>query len=65
MATGASATELAPEDLVPMYRAMLVARTLDERCLTMQRQGRIGFYVPVMGQEAAQVACGWALDPKD
>jgi len=44
---------------------MLLARALDERCLTMQRQGRIGFYVPVMGQEAAQVACAWALDPAD
>ena len=44
---------------------MLLARSLDERCLTMQRQGRIGFYVPVMGQEAAQVACAWALDPND
>ena len=63
--TAASATELAPEDLEPIYRMMLLARTLDERCLTMQRQGRIGFYVPVMGQEGAQVACAWALDPKD
>ena len=64
-ATEASATELTPEDLGPIYRTMLLARTLDERCLTMQRQGRIGFYAPVMGQEAAQVASAWALDPKD
>jgi pyruvate dehydrogenase E1 component alpha subunit len=63
--TDASATELGPADLIPIYRTMLVARTLDERCLTMQRQGRIGFYAPVMGQEAAQVACAWALDPRD
>jgi len=65
VATSAAATEIAPEDLVPIYRAMLVARTLDERCLTMQRQGRLGFYTPVMGQEAAQVACTWALDSND
>jgi pyruvate dehydrogenase E1 component alpha subunit len=65
VATAASATELAPEDLGPIYRTMLLARSLDERCLTMQRQGRIGFYVPVMGQEGAQVACAWALDPND
>lgn len=65
VATDASATELAPEDLEPIYRTMLLARSLDERCLTMQRQGRIGFYAPVMGQEAAQVAAAWALDPKD
>jgi pyruvate dehydrogenase E1 component alpha subunit len=65
VATGSSATELSPDDLIPIYRTMLVARSLDERCLTMQRQGRIGFYAPVMGQEAAQVACAWALDPRD
>ena len=65
VATPALATEIAPDDLAPIYRTMLVARSLDERCLTMQRQGRIGFYVPVRGQEAAQVACGWALDPSD
>ncbi len=44
---------------------MLLARAFDERCLTLQRQGRIGFYVPAMGQEAAQIGCGWALDPAD
>jgi pyruvate dehydrogenase E1 component subunit alpha len=63
--TASSATEIAPQDLGAIYRWMLLARTMDERCLTLQRQGRIGFYVPVMGQEAAQVACAWALDPAD
>lgn len=63
--TAPSATDIAPDDLGSIYRWMLLARALDERCLTMQRQGRIGFYVPVMGQEAAQVACAWALDPAD
>lgn len=48
-----------------MYRTMLVARAMDERCLTLQRQGRIGFYVPMQGQEAAQVGCAWALKPED
>ncbi len=44
---------------------MVLARALDERCLSLQRQGRIGFYVPLEGQEAAQVGCALALDPKD
>ncbi|MCI4347794.1 MAG: thiamine pyrophosphate-dependent enzyme, partial [Thermoplasmata archaeon] len=64
-ATSPSATEIADEDLPAVYRMMVVARALDERCLTLQRQGRIGFYVPVMGQEAAQVACAWGLDARD
>ena len=54
-----------PDDLPKIYRAMLLARLMDERCLALQRQGRIGFYVPLHGQEGAQVACAWALDPAD
>ncbi len=56
---------LPPEDLPKIYRTMLLARLMDERCLSLQRQGRIGFYVPLQGQEAAQVACAWALEPTD
>jgi pyruvate dehydrogenase E1 component alpha subunit len=52
-------------DLPKLYRAMVLARAVDERCLTLQRQGRIGFYVPLQGQEAAQVGCAWALEPED
>ncbi len=44
---------------------MVLARTLDERGVNLQRQGRIGFYAPMEGQEAAQVGCAWALSSKD
>ncbi len=44
---------------------MVLARTLDERGINLQRQGRIGFYAPMEGQEAAQVGCAWALSSKD
>ena len=55
-----------PEDrIVEAYREMVRTRSMDERCLTLQRQGRIGFYVPLQGQEAAQLGCAWALTPKD
>ncbi len=55
-----------PEDrLLEIYRTEVLARLMDERCTTLQRQGRIGFYVPHAGQEAAQVGCGYALDPTD
>ena len=52
-------------DLTAIYARMVEARVMDERCLTLQRQGRIGFYVPLQGQEAAQVGCAWALRPGD
>jgi pyruvate dehydrogenase E1 component alpha subunit len=59
------AEELSPPELLEAYRTMVLARTVDERCLTLQRQGRIGFYVPLQGQEAAQVGCARALAPED
>ncbi|HXQ79221.1 MAG: thiamine pyrophosphate-dependent dehydrogenase E1 component subunit alpha [Thermoplasmata archaeon] len=55
-----------PEDgLLDAYRLMVLARATDERCLSLQRQGRIGFYAPLMGQEAAQVGASRALSPED
>ena len=56
---------LDPNQLLDAYRLMVLSRLTDERCLTMQRQGRIGFYVPLQGQEAAQVGCALALRPED
>ncbi len=64
-AEGASEGSLTPERRVAAYRLMVLARLTDERCLVLQRQGRIGFYVPLQGQEAAQVGAGLALEPGD
>ncbi len=38
-----------------MFRAMLLGRRFDERMLDLQRQGRIGTFPPIKGQEAAQI----------
>jgi pyruvate dehydrogenase E1 component alpha subunit len=56
---------LDPELLRRMYREMLRARLLDERLVALHRQGRIGFYSASTGQEAAPVAAGLALHPRD
>jgi len=53
------------EDLVAMFEAMVRIRVVDARMLALQRQGRIGFYGPITGQEAATVGSGWALRPED
>src|SRR5256714_4931062 len=47
---------LPPAELKRLYRAMLLARRLDERMVRLQRQGRIGTFAPIKGQEASQVA---------
>ena len=57
--------ELAADDLKRLYRAMLLGRRLDERMLRLQRQGRIGTFAPIKGQEAAQIGSVCTLRPTD
>src|SRR2546421_569965 len=56
---------LPPAELKRLYRAMLLARRLDERMVRLQRQGRIGTFAPIKGQEASQVASVAVLRPTD
>ena len=56
---------LSADDAVRLYRGMMLERVLDNRMLALQRQGRIGFYGPSLGQEAAIVAPAFAMDPED
>jgi 2-oxoisovalerate dehydrogenase E1 component alpha subunit len=53
---------LKQEDLVEMYRLMLLARFCDERQWALNRQGKAPFVVPVSGHEAAQVGSAWAFE---
>jgi pyruvate dehydrogenase E1 component alpha subunit len=57
--------DLPPELLRKMYRAMLLGRRFDERMFKMQRQGRIGTFPPIKGQEAANVGSIAALRETD
>jgi pyruvate dehydrogenase E1 component alpha subunit len=52
-------------DLLKLYKTMLLARRLDERCLLLQRQGRMGTYGPSKGQEAASLGPAYVLRPDD
>lgn len=55
-----------PTDLLKAgYRHLLLVRLLDTRMLSLQRQGRIGFYVPSTGEEACQVGSAMALEKRD
>ncbi|MBM4304663.1 MAG: pyruvate dehydrogenase (acetyl-transferring) E1 component subunit alpha [Deltaproteobacteria bacterium] len=57
--------KLDKELLLKMYRNMALTRAFDERGMMLQRQGRIGFYVPSFGQEAIQTGTAAALVEKD
>jgi pyruvate dehydrogenase E1 component alpha subunit len=61
----ALAPQLAPGDLKRLHRAMLLGHRLDERMLRLQRQGRIGTFAPIKGQEASQLGSAFCLRPTD
>lgn len=56
---------ISDEELVEMYEWMAKARTFDQRAMKLQRQGRIGTYAPLQGQEAAQIGSAFAMREGD
>ncbi|NOT32614.1 MAG: thiamine pyrophosphate-dependent dehydrogenase E1 component subunit alpha [Candidatus Eisenbacteria bacterium] len=59
------APEVPNADLLALHRHMLKLRVLDQRMLSLQRQGRIGFYGTAGGQEAAIVGSAYAWRATD
>jgi len=62
---GATVPALDDDRMVEMYRNMKLARHFDQRAVSLQRQGRMGTYPPLSGQEGAQVGSAMALDETD
>ncbi len=52
---------LSDDDVVSMYRLMLLTRRLDERIWNLNRTGKAAFAISAQGHEAAQVGSAWAL----
>lgn len=57
--------KLRDDELRLLYRTLVRTRAMDERGMKLQRQGRIGFYLPSTGQEAAYLGAAYALEPTD
>jgi pyruvate dehydrogenase E1 component alpha subunit len=57
--------DIPQELLLKLHRAILLSRKFDERLLNLQRQGRIGTFPPITGQEAAQLGAIALLRPSD
>ncbi len=56
---------LSPEDITRIYELMVLSRVFDERALALQREGRIGTYAPIIGQEASQIGSAYAISNED
>ena len=57
--------DISEDVLLQLHRTMLLARKFDERLINLQRQGRIGTFPPIKGQEAAQLGTIVHLRPSD
>ncbi|HEV7452411.1 MAG TPA: pyruvate dehydrogenase (acetyl-transferring) E1 component subunit alpha [Pseudonocardiaceae bacterium] len=56
---------ISPAELRSLYRDMVLVRRADREANALQRQGQLGLWVPLLGQEAAQIGAGRALAPQD
>jgi 2-oxoisovalerate dehydrogenase E1 component subunit alpha len=52
-------------DLKGLYRDMVLVRRIDTEAISLQRQGELGIWASLLGQEAAQIGSGRALSAKD
>jgi pyruvate dehydrogenase E1 component alpha subunit len=57
--------DLGPEQLRELYRDLVVVRRIDTEATALQRQGQLGLWAPLLGQEAAQVGSAHALNRDD
>ena len=56
-------TDIGPDELLSLYRDLVVSRRIDTEAVALQRQGELGLWAPMLGQEAAQVGSASALAP--
>jgi pyruvate dehydrogenase E1 component alpha subunit len=61
----AAMPNLTDEQLQELMSRMVYTRILDQRSISLNRQGRLGFYAPTAGQEASQLASQFALEKED
>lgn len=53
---GSRVPAIPDQDLMRIFDAMLLTRIMDDRMMRLQRQGRLGFYMKSIGEEASHFA---------
>src|SRR5271169_6268303 len=56
---------LSDDRIKKMFELLILSRIFDERALNLQREGRLGTYAPILGQEASQIGSACALEKSD
>ena len=57
--------DLTDEDMRGLYRDLVLIRRVDTEATALQRQGELGIWASLLGQEAAQVGSGRAMKKQD
>ncbi len=57
--------EISADELKALYRDLVLVRRVDAEGTALQRQGELGLWAPLLGQEAAQVGSGRAMQAGD
>lgn len=57
--------DLTDSDLKKFFETIMLARTFNQRALALQREGRLGTYASILGQEASQIGSALALEKDD
>ncbi|WP_394814834.1 pyruvate dehydrogenase (acetyl-transferring) E1 component subunit alpha [Streptomyces millisiae] len=57
--------DITHEEIRGLYRDMVLTRRFDAEATALQRQGELGLWPSLLGQEAAQIGSGRALRPDD
>ena len=58
-------SSLSGDQILSMYRDMVIVRRLCNESTSLQRQGQLALWAPSEGQEGAQIGAGRALAPMD
>jgi pyruvate dehydrogenase E1 component alpha subunit len=57
--------EISDDEIRDLYRDLVLVRRIDTEATALQRQGELGLWASLLGQEAAQVGAGRSLTAKD
>ncbi len=57
--------QITDDEIAALYRDLVLVRRIDTEAIALQRQGELGLWASLLGQEAAQVGAGRALRKHD
>ena len=57
--------DISDDEIRSLYRDLVLVRRIDSEAIALQRQGELGLWASLLGQEGAQVGAGRALRPQD